>query len=65
MADYVISLGSQYLTGFAGSHSWTTHLTLAFGFTDRDAADRQAQRINDLKLGHNKARVEPRKTKGG
>lgn len=64
MAEFVVALGSQYLTGFAGSHSWTTNLSLAFGFSDRDAADRQAKRINDLKLGHNKARVETRKNQG-
>lgn len=57
---YVVCLGVHYLTGFAGPDRWTTNSILAFGFTDQEAAQRAADRINAMKLGHNKARVEPK-----
>lgn len=56
---WIVCLGVQYLTGFAGAERWSTNLNLAFPFTDQTAAKQIAKQINDQKLGNNKARVEP------
>ncbi len=58
MGSYIVTLGVQFLTGFSGADRWSTNRKLAFPFRDREAADRQADRINGLKLGNQKAKVK-------
>ncbi|MBS0202810.1 MAG: hypothetical protein JSS49_07930 [Planctomycetes bacterium] len=57
--QYVVKCGNNYLTGFMGRDGWNPSVGLAFPFTDKGAASRQADRINGLKLGNTKATVEP------
>lgn len=59
MKRYVVRMGAQYLIGFPESDAWSTNPFVAFPFTDEEAAQRAAERINGQKLGNSKAHVEP------
>ena len=55
---WIVTLGVQFLTGVAGGDRWSTERKLAQSFSDREAADKIACRINDMRLGNTRAKVK-------